>query len=128
MTDAGIPFPTTVSGRHLGFSPEDLVDARESFQKQLGLALTSIHGFAELLRSSAPVTVMAGEFSHDRTDEAVRSDPRWSDALGVAEHDGIEYWSWLEDGEHAPDLADRTCQLGEATRLAVDVGCLCALT
>ncbi|MGH9214093.1 MAG: hypothetical protein ACRD2C_26000 [Acidimicrobiales bacterium] len=110
----GVPWPEGL-GRDRVYDP----GVREEYATQFGISLSSVDRYAELAAPPGLVTVLSGEFSRDRIEDAVESDPTWSDRLENAEYDGTDYWSWLEDGTLNVEQVDGVHPLGEATRLAL---------
>jgi hypothetical protein len=67
-------------------------------------------------------SVARGRFQADQVEEAVSSDPSWKDELETADHDGVEYWRWLDDGEMSPQHVTPTRPLGNSLRLQAGGG------
>ena len=63
--------------------------------------------------------VVVGDVDPDTIEDAVASDPIWSDVLEEDEVDGVTVYSWLDDGETDFDRISETHPLGESARLAV---------
>ena len=63
--------------------------------------------------------VVAGDFDPDTVEDAVESDPTWSDVLEEREIDGVTVYSWLEEGDVEFERNSATRPIGESARLAV---------
>ena len=76
---------------------------------------------ADITAGSPPqqLQVAAGDFDPDAIEDAVESDPIWSDVLDEGEIDGVTVYSWLDEGDVDFARNSATRPVGESARLAV---------
>ena len=87
------------------------------WRAEVGWAPVDVEQAVEV-QGSESIHVFHGDFDPEAIDEAVRSDPNWSDQLEVAEHEGTEFYTWGED--NAPSENITTVRpVGRGGRMAV---------
>ncbi len=105
--------PAEVSGMSATFDPV-------AWQLELGFTPLAID--ADITAGSPPnqYQVLRGRFEPAVIAAAVGSDPKWSDALTQAAHEGVAYYSWGEDLAIDIKRVSATRRLGESIRVATD--------
>ncbi len=98
------PPPVTETRTELGFSIAD-VD-QDIWAGELGLAVE-------------PLQVLRGRFDQEAIDQAVHTDPLFSDLLERASYGGVDYYAWGADFEVYSDRASPVRPLGRGHRAAL---------
>ena len=89
----------------------------EAWRTELGWAPVDVEQSIET-QGEDQIYVFHGDFDPEAIDEAVRSDPAWSDQLEVAEHAGVEFYTWGEDDDVSENITP-VRDLGRGGRMAV---------
>ncbi|MBL8778917.1 MAG: hypothetical protein JNK12_23515 [Acidimicrobiales bacterium] len=118
---------STISGLEdspVAVAPAELVQQTaiedDAWRTELGWAPVDLTGDVSAGQPPNHLQAFFADFDAAEIDEAVHSDPTWSDQLVEVEYDGLTYYSWGEDGSIDPEGLSTVRRLGESARLFVD--------
>jgi hypothetical protein len=106
----------------LGFatvSPYELAGRATALRDELGFSVVDLDASAAIGEPPDLAVVFDGRIDADTVRDAVEDDPVFADRLQTAEADGVEYWSWGDDGAVDVRGTSELRRLGESLRLAV---------
>lgn len=91
----------------------------DAWRDELGFSPIDIEQDVTAGASPELIQALVGRFDRQAVEEALESDPTWSDALETAEHDGTEYWQWGQDSDMDLERISPARRRGESARMAL---------
>lgn len=114
----------TEGGADVAVAPSQLVQTSPiddaDWRAEVGFAPVDVTGDVSAGLPPEQVQAVFGDFDEGAVDDAVRSDPTWSDQLDEVTYGDRTFYSWGEDGAIDPQGVSTVRRLGESTRLFVD--------
>jgi hypothetical protein len=121
--DAIIDYVTGLQIRaRLGFLPAtELERAFEpgAVRREIGFNVADLDVATAAGLPPDDVELFAGDISRDAVAGAVEGDPLWSSDAEVVEHGGVQFWSWLGDGEVDVQRTTALRPIGQSLRVAL---------
>ena len=118
---------STLSGLEdspVAVAPAELVQQTaiedDGWRTELGWAPVDLTGDVSAGQPPDHLQAFFADFDAGAVDDAVHTDPTWSDQLEEVEYDGLTYYSWGDDGSIDPEGLSTVRRLGESARLFVD--------
>jgi hypothetical protein len=90
------------------------------WRAELGWAPVDLTGDVSAGEPPNHLQAFFADFDAAAVDDAVHTDPTWSDQLEEVTYDGLTYYSWGEDASIDPAGQSTVRRLGESARLFVD--------
>ncbi len=90
------------------------------WRTELGWAPVDLTGDVSAGEPPNHLQAFFADFDAAAVDDAVHTDPTWSDQLEEVTYDGLTYYSWGEDASIDPAGLSTVRRLGESARLFVD--------
>lgn len=117
----------TVSGLRdapVAVAPAELVQQSAfedaGWRAELGWAPVDLTGDVSAGEAPNHLQAFFADFDAAAVDDAVHTDPTWSDQLEEVTYDSLTYYSWGEDASIDPEGRSTVRRLGESARLFVD--------
>jgi hypothetical protein len=89
----------------------------EDWRTEVGFAVTDVDQSIDAGVPPEMSAVVRGRIDGNDVEAAISSDPTWKDDRETAEHDGVSYSRWLDDGETDLERASPARPLGNSLRL-----------
>ena len=94
----------------------------DAWRTEVGFTVNDIDQSIDAGVAPEMTAVARGRIAPEEVKEAVESDPSWKDELDTGDHDGVEYWRWLDDDEMDVARVTPTRSLGNSLRLQAEDG------
>jgi hypothetical protein len=95
------------------------VEAPGEWRREVGFTLANVDQEVAAGVPPTTYTVLRGRFDHNVIDQAVRTDPLFSDLLEEASHSGVDYYTWGDDFAQDYTRTSVVRRLGRGHRLAL---------